>query len=250
MTRQTLDLADPHDRLRALVKARGDLTGAIATWWLTGTMHLVAGSEIALLCGFESASVLRLAPRSDQNFDLTLTELPFYVDSNDGSTPERVTNPITGAECEPRREPSRMPRVPLTTNGITAPEGSPIPLTIRARTFPAEVAGGEVYLKDESHATVEGAGEGGFFVQEQMIFSAGLDDLQDPDTTSVAARIHVQMMMSPMDWLGMSADDAIVVGQMTGHKLGSVRDLPASFVERARQFAPAFLDDPESLLER
>ena len=252
MEPSSYDLADPQTHLRALVRARGDLTGTISTWWFTGSIHGVVGDDVRLLCGFESASVLKLVPRPDDAFDLTLTELPFYLDPATGATLDRLTNPFNGVVCEPPGGATRMPSALLTSSGMAVPEITPVPLAIKSRMFPAVLDGDDVHLCDHSNASIAGGGDtAAFFADELATYQVSLQDLKNPALTSVPARAHLRVLMSPFAWLEMSDLGGHVLGQVTGRKVVSAADLPETVVTRALgSSTPGFLGDPASFLDR
>ena len=96
----TLDLSNPADNLRALMKARASLDGADSVTWFAGDVHAwEPGGNHTHLLGIEGYNVSR-AVEVEGGYDLLTREAVFYLDARSRRIIDRFDNPLSGEQVD------------------------------------------------------------------------------------------------------------------------------------------------------
>jgi hypothetical protein len=98
--RQHFDLDVPEQALDALVKMRGDLTGAEVAWYWTGSIWaMVPGEGNRRLFSYDGFSGSRF-DKSDGGYRMLNREVGVYRDPTNGEILDRWLNPFLGREVQ------------------------------------------------------------------------------------------------------------------------------------------------------
>lgn len=244
------DLKLPAENLRALVRMTASLEERDVPWWYDGTIFgVVPGENPRPLFKFEGMELYWMRHLPDGAFELTGNTVTFFRDLTSGEWLTAFRNPYTMA----------MNPVPPAVQG-----GGP------GRGFNYSVQGirfsklldklpAEPLVLDWSFArdmvwlhnwTRYPPGLPPPRWQQQTMFAAQRDFL-DPKLASIPVVFGSTVHMPWLKWMDMGDRPGHLVWHAGGAKLNSIKELPASYRERAQREFPALLTaDPARAAER
>lgn len=121
-----MDLNDPKQNMRAMLKARASIDGEDSVTWFIGTVHAwQPGGKHTPLFEFEGYNVAR-AVEVDGGYDLLTREAVFYQDLRTHQILDRWTNPLNDREVEVMHIWNDPVNQPLRLDGPRGPWHVPV----------------------------------------------------------------------------------------------------------------------------
>lgn len=243
-----MNLADPLENMRALLKARASLDGSDTVTRFAGTITMsLPGGTYHRIFGFDGYNVAR-AIEVENGFDLLTREAVFYTDPRTGLPIDTFDNPVTGASVEimhifndpvnqrfrlqnpwgPWRAPyTEMAGMVLFQIDVHLAYPSPLP---RAE-FPEE-SQSDTYVASELF---------GFHVARAEL---------DADTPGAPATVSWTRVAPWLPFLKMADRPGHLIYHGHGAKLpGGYADLPAWMRERVEEYDTGFRQAPRIFTE-
>lgn len=242
------DLSDPAQALDALVKMRGDLTGAEVAWyWSGGIWGMVPGEGNRKLFGYAGFSATRFEP-FEEGYRMLNREAGVYRDPATGVTLASWVNPYLGREVEVLHRFNDHVNVEIRRQG-----------RFSIAMIPAVVMGDDVfwnldvfffrpspisraeYPLNVQHDMYQGA--------EMTLYHARNADLQNPALKSAPARVTFTRISQWEPFMEMGNRP----GQLVFHAAGKKLEAGAADLDRIdsemRSFIvgvdPKYLRSPE-----
>jgi hypothetical protein len=246
-----LNLHDPKDRLRALVRLRGREAGEV--WqWFEGILYGRADGEVLKpICGFTSVLCVRYETPQDGVYKFAQRESNHYTDLATKRPIGEVKNPYTGKTNIAVGYLSPKWSFHLSGAGVAVASN---PDAISGRVSPFENDGVEIWAT-ESRANDFGSGISEEEFPEAYAgkvrrsadvacYRANAAAVCDPTIPFVRASMDFVADTPWVLWMmmGKSPGHMVWIGQ--GTKFEQVTDLPADIAARVEQVHPGFLADP------
>ena len=259
---QPLNLSRDRDRLRALIKMRGNLGPEMVIGWLRAERFAYSQGRVEPLCGLVAASFMKYREVSDLLFEVTILEITHYTDFQTGALLDTLVMPFSKREVEVpayRSGPSRSRFAVLlderedyaptarTTEKAFAPAGT---VLMTKSIDPGYVSRGQLFLRHEEHGRVlpHDSELPSLFYKESTIWSAPVDEVLNPETTNVDSTVAYSSMTSWRPWMQMGDIPGHTASNGFGRKARSLADLPEDFLRYTRARHPDVLEDPEAIL--
>lgn len=249
--KRTPNFKDRAVLMDSLVKLRGSTDGRIALWWMQGPRYGVVGTTVTPLFDNLVASFHRFTKLPDGNYRVTVVELSYYVDLATGKLLKSWRNPITGAMNEVEYIVFGPVTATLTPDGITPPEVTPgAELKVKPTVGLVAEHGGNVWIQEDVSATIvpKAAGRKLYQGNDLATYQGSVADLADPKNTGVPSTIHYQSVTDWRTWMKMGDIKGALMARSVGAKVWNVDDLPANFLQIARQLNPEIIGDPVAAL--
>lgn len=249
---EPLDLNDPWDRLTALAKLRGDVSGKTVMWWMKGVRYGVVDDIVKPLFGMMIGSFLRMRPMPGEGFELNMLEMSYFTDMQTGEVIDTLVNPYNGKLCQiPEQRLGPYP-VLMTPTGVILPD-SPMfgDVDLTTTVGPAVVNGNDVWIRDDSSVKVDSDHPmmGKHIYNELVTYRGKLDEINDPDRTSAAADISFQSLTSWREWFQAEGVGGHTTARATGCKIHRVEDFPPEYLAAARERHADIIADPDAALD-
>jgi hypothetical protein len=258
-----LDLNHHPDRLRALMKMRGNLGPEMVIGWLRAERFAYSQGRVEPLSRFIAATYHKFRQVSDDLFEAAVLEITHYTDFHTGKLLETLVMPFSNREVEVpayRGGPEiirfavnleeREDYAPSkdTTMGEFAPAGT---VLMSKSIDPGYIRGGELFLRHEEYGRVRPKDSElpSLFYKESTIWSAPADEVLDPATTNVNAMVSYSAMTSWRPWQEMGDIPGHTASNGFGRKAASPEDLPEDFLRYTKIRHPDVIEDPEGLLD-
>lgn len=245
-----MNLPDPNEALRALLKARASLDGSDVVTWFAGDVYAWIPGEAARapLFGLEGYNVAR-AVQVEGGFDLLTREAVFYLDPRTRQIIDSWENPWSGEKVDVvhiwndpvnQRLRAQMPwgpfRVPTyelageTTFKLDVFLAYPNPLP--PAEFPAE-SGSDLYQAAELFG-----------------FTCATQALEDPDIDDAPMHCSWTRIAPWLPFMRMGERPGHLVYHAEGRKVpGGFDGLPAFVKERVERDAPTYRSAPTEFSE-
>lgn len=247
-----LDLNDPWDRLTALAKLRGDVSGKMCMWWMSGVRYGVVDDIVKPLFGMMVGSFITLKPVEGKGFELNMLEMSYFTDIDTGKVIDTLVNPYNGAVCEiPEQRLGPYP-VLMTPAGVILPDDPMFgDVDLTTQVGPAIVNGNDVWLRDDSSVKVDSDHPmmGKHIYNEILTYRGYLDEINNPDLTSARCDISFQSLTSWRHWFKAEGVGGHTTARATGNKIHRVEDFPPAYLAAARERHPDIIADPLAALE-
>jgi hypothetical protein len=242
---QPLDLSNPRDAHRAMLKVIGDLDGRpVFKDWDVTILAVLPGEKPRPILRMQGYNVGRLLPRPDGGHEWVTREVSYYQDLATGKIIERWDNPFTGrAVCvvqvanDPVSNlfpPATAQPNPFTRFGVSGEVASlrwDIPLAYPNALPPSE-------FPDESTGPT-------YLASEHFTFFARTADLVSDKLTSVPTH-YAWFRTGPwLPWMMMGQRPGYLVYSGHGRKLGAFDELPAQVREYTLRHHPAYATAPD-----
>jgi len=258
-----LDLSRDADRLRALIKMRGNLGPEMVIGWLHAERFAYSQGRVVPLCGFIAATFHKFRQVSDDLFEAAVLEITHYTDSESGELLETMVMPFSNRQVQvpAYRGGPEIIRFAVKLEeredyapeeGTTMGEFAPAGTVLMSKSIdPGYVRNGELFLRHEEYGRVRPNNSElqSLFYRESTIWSAPSSEVLDPGTKNVNAMVAYSAMTSWRPWQEMGDIPGHTASNGFGRKAASAEDLPEDFLRYTRLRHPDVLPDPESLLD-
>ncbi len=258
-----LDLNNPADLLRAMIKMRGSLDSGLVIGWLRAKRFAVSRGRIEPLCGLIAATFSRFRQVSDELVEAVALEVTHYTDFETGALLDELTMPFVNrtVTVPPYRFGPARTRfaVDLDERERFAPQAdtregdfSPAGTVLMTKSIRREgLLNGDLLLRHEEHGRVypDDSEVPSLFYKESTIWSAPEQAVLDGQTQRVDARVSYSAMTSWRPWMQMGDLPGHTASNGFGGRVEAIADLPEDFLRYTAQRHPDVLEDPESLLQ-
>jgi len=242
------DLDVPEQALEALVKMRGDLRGAEAAWYWTGTIWaMVSGEENRPLFAYDGFSMARFE-KHDAGYRMLNREAGVYRDLATGEILERWHNPYLGREVRVLQRLNDHVNVDILREG-----------RFSILSVPTTVLGGDVWwrldmfflrpspiLRKDYPLHVQSDLYQG---AELTMYHARRADLDDPGLTSAPAEVTFARISQWEPFMEMGNRPGQMVFHAAGRKLAGgaaeLEQLDPRFFRHLAGSHPEYLRAPE-----
>ena len=249
---ENLDLNDPWDRLTALAKLRGDISGKTVMWWMKGVRYGVVDNEIRPLFNMLIGSFQRMWSIPGKGFGVNMLEMGYFTDLETGEVLDTFVNPYTGKEVEvPEQQLGPFP-VLMRPTGVVLPD---LPMfgdiDLKTKVGPAIVSGDDVWIRDDSSVNVDSDHPmmGKHIYNELVTYRGSLSELNDPDVTSAAADISFTSVTSWREWFEAEDVGGHTTARANGNKISRIEDFPPEYLAAARERHSDLIADPDAVLD-
>jgi hypothetical protein len=258
-----LDLGRDADRLRALVKMRGNLGPEMVIGWLRAERFAYSEGRIEPLSRFVAATFHKFRQVSDELFECAVLEITHYTNFDTGELLDTLRMPFSNREVKVPAYRGGPEIIRFAVNleeredyapeeGTTMNEFAPAGRVLMSKSIdPGYVRGDELFLRHEEYGRVlpRDSDLPSLFYKESTIWSAPLSEVLDPDTRNVDALVAYSAMTSWRPWQEMGDIPGHTASNGFGRKASSVADLPQDFLRYTEMRHPDVLADPEGLLD-
>ncbi len=236
-TAAPLDLAQAANSLRAVVKLRGDLSGARVLQCYSGSLSLlVAGRAPARLASYQGVIRTDWTPLADGSFRYRTFDIGYFGDLATGEPVSTLTNPLTGESLVPQDIRDGPVEALYTAYGIYRDGATPDPS--RKLQLSWHQSGDELWYdsffpfqfpnplpaEDFPELTsFPNVVQGSWFT-----YQGRLSDIQDPQTTRAPMQTILTVISTPHPWLRMGRMPALMLIQTVSRKIASIDDAPAA----------------------
>jgi Protein of unknown function (DUF1838) len=247
-----LNLSDPNDRLRALVRLRGRENGEVWQWFEGILYGRAEGEVLKPICGFTSVLCVRYEPPENGVYKFAQRESNHYTDLATKQPIGEVKNPYTGKTNIAVGYVSPKWSFHLSAAGVAMAAN---PETIVGRVSPTFEDDGLEVWATESRANDFGSGISEEEFPEAYAgkvrksadvasYRAAKTAICDPSIPFVRASMDFVADTPWTLWMmmGKSAGHMVWIGQ--GTKFERVDELPGYISHRVEQVHPGFLADP------
>ncbi len=212
------DLEIPEQALEALVKMRGDLTGADVAWYWTGSIWgMVPGEGNRRLFDYDGFSASRFE-KSEGGYRMLNREVGVYRDPGSGEILDRWLNPYLGREVQVLHRWNDHVNVEITTHGRfsiqiipTTVMGDDIWWRLDMFFFRPSPISRKDYPLNVQHDMYQGS--------ELTMYHARRGDLEDGALTSVPAEVTFSRISQWEPFMEMGNRPGQMVFHAAGKKL-------------------------------
>ncbi|MDX2225091.1 MAG: DUF1838 family protein [Rhodospirillaceae bacterium] len=248
--RRPLDLTQPEDSLRALVKLRGDLAGARVLQAYTGTLSLlVEGKMPTPVCSYQGLIRTDWTPRPDGAYDYLTFDLGYFGALDTGRHAERILNPLTGEQVEPT-EIRDGPIASIYSKHGTFRAGAPLDTT-KTLALPWQVAGDDIwytvdlpfsYANPLPPAQFPDVSSGDtVFQRNRFTYKGRLSELEDDSLTAAPMESIMLATSTIHPWLKMGRMPGFQQILTVSAKIARFEDAPAPIRDFIGDVMPDFV---------
>ncbi len=261
-----LDLTTPRGNMMALARLQSDINiGEQKYGWYTGNvMGVRKGEKLRDLFRFEGFGVSRMQELPDgKGYQKLLREVGFYVDSQSGEIMEEWDNVYTGETVRivpVANDPFNLKieeyfPEPPRYGGLNTEAPPRVPLQL-----PWEPRGGVMNLDTHIHLLYPSALQPDEWprespgpmsrVTEIFMYQINMDDLQNPEATSVDSRGTWNRITPWLPWMLMDqAEGHILYSCFMGTAPNGLDDIDPKIVAYTEKNYPKFLEAPTEYVE-
>ncbi len=232
-----LDLTQAANSLRAVVKLRGDLSGARVLQCYSGTLALlVAGRAPARVASYQGVIRTDWTPLPDGSFRYRTFDIGYFGDLATGSPVSTLTNLLTGETLVPQDIRDGPLEALYSAFGIYRDGAAPDPK--RKLELNWHQSGDELWystffpfqfpnpLPAEDFPDLTSFPDivqGSWFTYQGRV-----SDIQDLATTRAPMQTILTVISTPHPWLRMGRMPALMLIQTVARKIASIDDAPAA----------------------
>ena len=233
----SLDLTQAANSLCAVVKLRGDLSGARVLQCYSGSLSLlVAGRAPVRVASYQGVIRTDWTPLPDGSFRYRTFDIGYFGDLATGSPVSTLTNPLTGDSLVPQDIRDGPVEALYTTFGIYRDGAAPDPK--RKLELNWHQAGDELWynsffpfqfpnpLRAEDFPELTSfpdVVQGSWFT-----YQGRRSDIADPATTRAPMQTILTVISTPHPWLRMGRMPALQLIQTVSRKIAAIYDAPAA----------------------
>lgn len=248
----SLNLMDPADNLRALVKLRGDSTGAPVFFWYSGRVTgFIPGEASKPLYHIEGLIRSTWTEQEDGSYMYLAHDMGFVGDLKTGEPIESMTNPYTGEVVQPIDTRDGPLRGTYTVHGVLRGNQKPDPE--KKLILPWTVSGDDLWIetnlgftqpnplqpnewpKASSGETIQ--------IRFQNTYKGRMSELSDPGITSAPATAIYAGHTSWPPWLLMGQTPGFISSKAIGRKLASPDEISPVVLGYIEKHVPGFLSN-------
>jgi hypothetical protein len=265
----TLDLNNPSDLVRAVIKMRGSTDGSIRFGWLRAKRLSYIDGAVAPLYDLLAGTISQATANADGTFDVNVLETTYYVDSTTGELLRELKMPGTGRMVsvplyrsgpksvtvgsrtqtseESTGEAGVVAKPGATSGGGFAPVGA---VRLERSVGPAFTEGDTLWIRTEEYGRVSPANpkESAVFYRESATWQGRLTEIQNPDVHSAWTALSYSAASSWRPWMQMGDVAGHTMSNGIGGKVNDIRDMPAAWLRLTEIHHPDLLDDPAKAL--
>lgn len=247
---QSLDLQNPKDNLHALVKLRGDLTGAPVFFWYSGRVTgFVPGEASKPLYHIEGLIRSTWTKLDDGSYQYLAHDLGFVGDLATGKPVDSMTNPYTGERVQPIDTRDGPLRGTYTVYGVL--RGGQKPDPEKKLILPWTISGDDLWVETDLGFTQPNplqpkewpkasSGEE-IQIRFQNTYKGRLSELSKPGITSAPATAIYAGHTSWPPWLLMGQVPGFISSKAIGRKLRSLGEVSPVMLSYIEKRVPDFL---------
>ncbi len=249
-SRLAIDLGQPLDSLRAVVKLRGDLSGAQVLQYYSGTLSLlVPGRPPARVASYQGIIRSHWTPMPEGGFRYRTFDLGYFGDLASGQAVAILENPLTHESLTPQDIRDGPIEALYTANGIYRDGATPD--TSRRLEIPWQQAGDELWYNSffpfqfqnplpatefPELTSFPDVVQGSWFT-----YQGRRSDLENGRTARAAMQTILTVVSTAHPWLRMGRIPALQLVQTVARKLGSIDQAPAHVRDYIASTVPDFL---------
>jgi len=230
---RTLDLADPHDALTAMIKMRGSLIAEDVPHWYFGTIYgVLPGRAPVPMVDFEGSEIDFYSRQPDGAYHAFASTVSVFRDRGTGAILESFDNPITGKRNEVRPNTISVDAYYIySVNGFKRSDDErPLPGTPQIdRLLEWNESGEHIWL------TMRRSYPAGLPLGEHQLTRGLLSELHDPSRPKVHTTAAPTYISPWPAWMDMEGHPGHTVWAGPARKLDSVKQYPhelLDFLER------------------
>jgi hypothetical protein len=240
----------PEETLHAWMKLACALDDRLVIWWMDGVRYGVVDSRATPLYGMKVGIFQRYFQQPGGFWKLAMFELTYYTDLTTGKLLEQYDNPYTG-ETNNVRHVRLGPEIRHQT--ITGQQADPNDQMVQsmlkdyATTLgAAEINGDWISIPTSVQARIEFPKPTAPDIRLSIYTTAtgSMRDLNDPKIISAPCSLAFQNILKWEPWMGMRDHEGTMMSRATGRKLDHVKQLPADYLQMAREVHPWLIKDP------
>lgn len=247
-----LNLTDPDDYLKAVLKMRGALDEKLVIGFTLGRYYGVVDNTLTYLYDLLAAAFFLYRPRKDGSYEDRTFEIAYFTDPATGLPLETFLNPYTNKRVKvPQTRLGPTDRT-LTRQARIIPRGMPAGGVFDDRFLPAKVVGDDVWITEQYNVYLPPGllGPHPFRFNELTTAHARKSDLDNPALTRVPTTTNTQILVSWRPWLEMTDQRGHMNLASAGRMLSRVEDLPDTYLELGHRYHPDVLKDPYAFMTK
>ncbi len=247
-----LDLNNPDDYLKAVLKMRGALDEKLVIGFTLGRYYGVVDNSFTYLFDLLAAAFFLYRPRKDGGYEDRTFEIAYFTDPATGQPLDTFLNPYTNKRVKvPQTRLGPTDRT-LTRQARIVPKGMPAGGTFDDRFLPARTVGDDVWITEQYnvHLPPGVLGPTGFRFNELTTAHAKKSDLDNPALTRVPTTTSTQILVDWRPWLEMTDLRGHMNLTSAGRMLSRVEDLPDTYLELGQRYHPDVLKDPYAFMTK
>jgi hypothetical protein len=233
---RTLDLEDPQDALKAMIKMRGSLVAEDVPHWYYGTVYAVLpGNPPVPLVDFEGSEIDYYEEQPDGSYHAFGATVSFFRDTQTGKLIDEFDNPITGKRNEVRPNTINISAHYIySVNGFKrSDDPRPLDGTLKInRLLQWKESGEHIWL------TMRRAYPAGLPVGEHQLVRGPLAELHDPSLAKVYTTAAPTFIAPWLGWMEMKDHPGHTVWAGPARKLDRVEDYPRELLELMQKHFP------------
>jgi len=221
---RTLDLANRHDALTALIKMRGSLQAEDVPYWYYGTVYAVLPGQTPFpLVDFEGSEIDYYERQADGSYHAYAATASFFRDTRTKRLIASFDNPITGVRNEVRPN-----TISVDAHYVYTPSGFKRSDDERPCDESASIADLLEWREsgDDIWLTMRRAYPPGLPMAEHQLVRGSLAELHDPSTNKVYTTAAPTYISPWLGWLDMRGHPGHTVWAGPAKKLDRVEDYP------------------------
>ena len=233
---RTLDLAESHDALTAMIKMRGSLLPEDVPHWYYGTIYAVLPGKVPRpMVDFEGSEIDYYARQPDGSYHAYAATASFFRDTRTGKLIDTFDNPITG-----KRNEVRPNTISIKAHYIYTPTGYKRSDDPRPLARDASIADNLHWRKsgDDVWLTMRRAYPAGIAMSEHQLIRGSLTQLHDPDSVKVYTTAAPTYVAPWLHWMDMDGHPGHTVWAGPAKKLDRVEEYPSELLSLMEKHFP------------
>jgi hypothetical protein len=247
----------PEETLQAWIRLAGARDDRLVIWWMDGVRYGVVDSRAEALYGMKVGIFQQYFEQPDGFWKLAMFELTYYTDLASGKLLETWQNPYTGATNNVRHVRLGPEIRHATINGQLAdPDDKAVQSMLkdyRTTLGPALISGDRLWIPTSVEARIAFPKPTAPDIRLSIYTTAmgSLADAENPDLISAPCTFAFQNVLKWEPWMQMGDHRGSMMSRAAGRKLEDMNELPADYLQMAREVHPWLIRDPlETLAER